>query len=105
MASSEAAAAGKATPGFQLDERDQLLLGRSAQQAELTSATTLARRRRKAKKGKKDRERRRANRDARNHDRLAKLEAAAASRSGAPMDQAVELADTTPETGAAAGEL
>ena len=31
-----------------------------------------------------------------------KLEAAAASRSGAPMDQAVELADTTPETGAAA---
>ena len=38
---------------FQLDERDQLLLGRSAQQAELTSSTTLARRRRKAKRAKR----------------------------------------------------
>ena len=55
------------------------------------------------KKGKKDRQRRRANRDARNHDLLAKLEAAAASPSRAPMeDQAEEPADATPEAGSAA---
>ena len=105
MASSEAAAAGKATPGFQLDERDQLLLGRSSTAGGANLFDHPGKEETQSKKGKKDRERRRANRDARNHDRLAKLEAAAASRSGAPMDQAVELADTTPETGAAAGEL
>ena len=37
-----------------------------------------------------------------NCDRLAKLEVAAASRSGTPRDQAVELADATPEAGASA---
>ena len=42
------------------------------------------------KKGKKDRQRRRANRDARNHDLLAKLEVAAASPSRAPMEDQAE---------------
>ena len=57
----------------------------------------------RATKSKKDRERRRANRDARNRDRLAKLEVAAAPRSGTyakgSASGASQLADATPEAG------